>query len=57
MIGLEILVMCTRCCKKLIAYHKVNDIIILKKHAKVEDKVIYAKYSKDVATQSCSRCT
>jgi hypothetical protein len=50
MIGLEILVMCTRCCKRLIAYHKANGIIILKKHVKVEDKVIYEKYSKDATT-------
>lgn len=44
---MEILVLCIRCYKVLIAYHKGNDIIAMKKHLDVEHKAMYVKYSQE----------
>jgi hypothetical protein len=50
MCGLEILALCIRCYKCLLAYHKANAIIVMKKHMEIECKTLFAKYLGYVAS-------
>jgi hypothetical protein len=55
MIDLEILTLHTRCHKGLVTYHKVIGIIVMKKHVKVEHKVLYARYLDGVFMVECTQ--
>ncbi len=47
-IGLEILALCIKCHKQLIAYHKCNAIIAMKKHADIEHGALLKRYVEKV---------
>jgi hypothetical protein len=51
MSSLEILALCIRCCKGLIAYHKVNGIIAVKEHVEFLHKTLLTKYLEHVTNQ------